>query len=57
MIAMMVVARGRKGRANEKVDGRVCCLDLENQIRGREMATLEEKCVATVQMRGHDLRN
>jgi hypothetical protein len=38
MIAMMVVARGRKGKARERGGGRACCLDLESQIHGREMA-------------------
>ena len=38
MIAMMALVRGRKGMANEKVDGRVCCLGWENQTHGRETA-------------------
>jgi hypothetical protein len=34
----MAAARGRNGKARERVDGRAYYLDLGNQIRGREMA-------------------
>ena len=57
MIAIMAAARERKGKANGKVDGRVCCLDWENQIHGREMAIQEGRDVAIVQIHDRDLKD